>query len=118
MRSATWTRADTVLSEGSQVAAQAGATAVQARIRVLLADVRSLLSGGFAEALAECEQAAAVLESDGDLEGLAEALTVAGKLRFWTGDIAGSGRFWSAPSPARGKAATIARRCGPATGWP
>ena len=97
--------AATVLSEGSQVAAQAGATAIQARIRVLLAEVRSLLSGGFTEALAECEQAAEVLESDGDLEGLAEALTVAGKLRFWTGDVAGSEEVLE-------RAITCARRSG------
>ena len=83
-------RADTVLSAGSQVAAAAGAPAVQARIRVLRADVRNLQGLGNAEALAECEAAAAVLESEGDLGGLAEALTAAGKLRFWLGDIAAS----------------------------
>jgi tetratricopeptide (TPR) repeat protein len=45
---------------------------------------------GNAEALAECEAAAAVLESEGDLDGLAEALTAAGRLRFWLGDIPAS----------------------------
>ena len=44
-----------------------------------------------AETLAECEAAAAVLESHGDLEGLAEALTAAGKLRFWLGEVAAGG---------------------------
>ena len=82
--------ADTVLSEGSEVAAAAGATAVQARIRVLRADIRNLQGEGNAEALEQCEQAAAVLESVGDMPGLAEALTAAGRLRFWLGDIAGS----------------------------
>jgi non-specific serine/threonine protein kinase len=82
--------ADTVLSEGSEVAAAAGAPAVQARIRVLRADVRNLRGLGNAEALAECEAAAAVLESEGDLDGLAEALTAAARLRFWLGDIPAS----------------------------
>ena len=83
-------RADTVLSEGSEVAAAAGAPAVQARIAVLRADIRNLQGLGHAEALAECEAAAAVLESEGDLDGLAEALTAAGRLRFWLGDIPAS----------------------------
>ena len=42
-----------------------------------------------AAAAEECEAAAAVLEAGGDLDGLAEALTVAGRLRFWLGDIPG-----------------------------
>ena len=83
-------RADTVLSEGSEVAAAAGAPAVQARIAVLRADIGNLQGLGHAEALAECEAAAAVLESEGDLDGLAEALTAAGRLRFWLGDIPAS----------------------------
>ena len=83
-------RADTVLSEGSEVAETAGALAVQARIRVLRADIRNFRGLGNAEVLAECEAAAAVLESEGDLDGLAEALTAAGRLRFWVGDIPAS----------------------------
>ena len=79
-----------MLSEGSQVAAAAGAPAVQARIQVLRADIRNLQGLGNAEALAEYEAAAAVLESEGDLDGLAEALTAAGRLRFWLGDIPAS----------------------------
>jgi len=79
-------RADAALSEASEVAAAAVVPALQARIRVLLADVRRLQGGGIAGELIECEAAAAVLESEGDLEGLAEALTSAGKLRFWLGD--------------------------------
>jgi predicted ATPase len=75
--------AQAVLSEGSEVAVAAGAVALQARIGVLLADIRNMQGGGSAEALAECDAAAAVLESEGDLAGLAEALTSAGKLRFW-----------------------------------
>ena len=83
-------RADTVLSEGSQVAAAAGELAVQARIRVLLADIRNYQGTGHADALAECEAAAAAAESKGDLSGLAEALTAIGRLRFWLGDIPAS----------------------------
>jgi predicted ATPase/DNA-binding SARP family transcriptional activator/class 3 adenylate cyclase len=82
--------ADTVLAEGSEVAAAAGALAVAARIRVLRADIANLQGLGNAEALAECEAAAAVLEAEGDLSGLAEALTAAGRLRFWLGDIPAS----------------------------
>ena len=83
-------RADTVLSEGSEVAETAGALAVQARIRVLRADISNYRGLGHAEVLAECEAAATVLESEGDLDGLAEALTAAGRLRFWVGDIPAS----------------------------
>jgi predicted ATPase/DNA-binding SARP family transcriptional activator len=79
-------RADTVLSEGSDAAVAAGAPAVQARIWVLLAEVRNMKGTGLEETLAECEAAAATLESCGDTEGLAEALTSVGKLRFWHGD--------------------------------
>jgi predicted ATPase/DNA-binding SARP family transcriptional activator len=82
--------ADAVLSEGSKLATAAGAAAVAARIRVLRADIANLQGTGNAEALAECEAAAAVLEPEGDLDGLAEALTAAGRLRFWLDDIAAS----------------------------
>jgi predicted ATPase/DNA-binding SARP family transcriptional activator len=81
--------ADAVLSEGLQVAA-AGAPAIAARIGVLRADVRNYRGTRHADALAECEAAAAVLESGDDLDGLAEALTAAGRLRFWLGDIPAS----------------------------
>ena len=82
--------ADAVLSEGAQVAAAAGAPVIAARIRVLRADVRNYQGTGHADALAECQAAAVVLESEDDLDGLAEALTVAGRLRFWLGDISAS----------------------------
>ena len=83
-------RAEAVLSEGSAAAAGAGAAALQARIGVLLADVRNMRGRRDAETLADCEAAAAVLESEGDMAGLAEALTLAGKLRYWLGDTAAS----------------------------
>ena len=82
--------ADAVLSEGAQVAAAAGAPVIAARIRVLRADVRNYQGTGHADALAECQAAAVVLESEDDLDGLAEALTVAGRLLFWLGDISAS----------------------------
>jgi predicted ATPase/DNA-binding SARP family transcriptional activator len=82
--------ADAVLSEGSEIAAVAGAPAVQARIRVLRADIANMQGTGHAATLGECEAAAAVLESEGDLDGLAEALTAAGRLRFWLRDIPAS----------------------------
>jgi predicted ATPase/DNA-binding SARP family transcriptional activator len=84
-------RAQAVLSEGSEIAAAAGTPAVQARISVLLADVRNMQGVENAETLAECEAAAAVLETEGELDGLAEALTAAGKLRFWLGDAQAGG---------------------------
>jgi predicted ATPase/DNA-binding SARP family transcriptional activator len=81
--------ADAVLSEGLQAAA-AGAPAIAARIQVLRADVRNYQGTRHADALAECEAAAGVLESGDDLDGLAEALTVVGRLLFWLGDIPAS----------------------------
>ena len=86
-------RADAVLAECSEIAAAADAPMVQARIRVLRADIRNLRGLGNAETLAECEAAAAVLESGGDLDGLAEALTSVGKLRFWLGDALAGGKI-------------------------
>jgi predicted ATPase/DNA-binding SARP family transcriptional activator len=86
-------RADTVLSECSEVAAAAGAPMVQARIRVLRVDIRNLRGLGSAEALTECEAAAGVLESGGDLDGLAEALTSVGRLRLWLGDALAGGEI-------------------------
>ena len=83
--------AQAVLSDGIQVAA--GAPAAQARIRVVLADVRNMQGVGRAETLAECEAAAAILEAEDDPAGLAEALTSAGKLRFWLGDARAGGEI-------------------------
>jgi class 3 adenylate cyclase/tetratricopeptide (TPR) repeat protein len=79
-------QAEAVLAEGAEAAAAAGLPALQARIRVLLADIHASQSGPGQEALAECEAAAAVLEAEGDLEGLAEAWRLAGKIRLWLGD--------------------------------
>jgi predicted ATPase len=83
-------RADAVLAEGSEIAVAASAPVVLARISVLRADMANLQGLAHAEALAECEAAAAVLESAGDLSGLAEALTASGRLQFFLGDIPAS----------------------------
>jgi predicted ATPase len=96
-------RALAVLSEGSQIAA--GAPAVQARIRVLLAEVRQMQGAGIAEMLAECEAAAAVLEAEGDLDGLADALIIVGKLRFVLGGALAGGEILE-------RAITCARQSG------
>ena len=79
-------RADEVLREGSEVAAAAGVPAIRARITVVLAEIRNMRGESNAEALAACEEAAAVLEAEGDLDGLAEAWMLAGKLRLWLDD--------------------------------
>jgi tetratricopeptide (TPR) repeat protein len=76
-------RAQAVLAQGSQVAAAAGLVPVQARIRVLRAEIQE--EENRAEAIETCEQSAAVLESEGDLEGVAEAWLSAGRLRFFGG---------------------------------
>jgi predicted ATPase/DNA-binding SARP family transcriptional activator len=79
-------QARATLAEGLQVAAAAGLEVAEARIRVLQADIQAQQSGGYAESLHACQAAAAVLESAGDLDGLAEALLVTGRIRWWAAD--------------------------------
>jgi tetratricopeptide (TPR) repeat protein len=79
-------QAEAVLAEASEAAATVGLPAAQARIRLSLAEIHILQGGPDAVALAECEAATAVLDAEGDLEGLAEAWLFAGKLRFWFGE--------------------------------
>jgi class 3 adenylate cyclase len=98
-------QAGATLAEGIQAAAEAGLPAAQARVRVLLADVRNIRGAGNAETLAECEAAAAVLDSERDLDGLAEALTLIGRQRFWLGDVAGG-------QEALERAIACAQQCG------
>ena len=97
-------RAQAILVQGSEIAAAAGLPAVQARIRVLRAEIGVTQDGNFAEAIEVCEAAGALLVSEGDLEGLAEALVLAGKVRFWAGD--------TLASQALERAAACARRSG------
>ena len=94
-----------------------GARSTHARIGVLLAEIHSLQGEPIQEALAGCEAAAALLESEGDLAGLAGAWLAVGILRLWLGD---------APAGAQGleRAAAYARQSGnhyaelEANSWP
>jgi class 3 adenylate cyclase len=82
-------QAQAVLAEGAAAAAAAGLPALEARIRIRLAEIHALERGlerGIEQALAECQAAIAVLEAEGDLEGLAEAWQLAGMTQFWLGD--------------------------------
>jgi hypothetical protein len=79
-------RAEATLSQGSQIATAAGLHALQARIQVLQSDIHGMLGGSGLEALGECKAAAAVLDAEGDLEGLAEAWVVIGVHRSSLGD--------------------------------
>ena len=78
-------QAEAVLAQASQAAEAARLSVLQARIRVLLAEIRALQGGPGEEALAECEAATAILEAEGDLEGLAEAWQLTGMIQFWLG---------------------------------
>jgi predicted ATPase/DNA-binding SARP family transcriptional activator len=80
--------AEAVLAEGSAAAAAACAPALQARIGVLLADIRNMQGRGNAETVAECQAATVILQAEGDLEGLAEAWMLTGRARFWLDDPA------------------------------
>jgi predicted ATPase/DNA-binding SARP family transcriptional activator len=80
-------RAQATLAQGLAIAAaDPGLSSVQARIRVMRADIQARQDGNFGRAIEACEEAAALLESEGDLEGLAEAWLSAGRLRFFEGD--------------------------------
>ena len=104
LRAVTWNGPITVLAEGSQPAAAAGAPAVRP------GSASCALTSGTCRAWTRrnaggMRAAAAVLESEGDLDGLAEALTAAGRLRFWLGDIPASHVVLE-------RAITSARQCG------
>jgi predicted ATPase len=79
-------QAEAALTEGAENAAAAGLPAVRARISVQLTDIHTSQGGSLVPALAECEAATAVLDAEGDLEGLAEAWAMIGLLRFMLGD--------------------------------
>jgi tetratricopeptide (TPR) repeat protein len=80
-------RAQTAVARGLQVAAaDPSLSSVRSRIRVLQADIQATQDGNLARAIEVGEEAAAALESDGDLAGLAEALLLIGKTRFHGGD--------------------------------
>jgi predicted ATPase/DNA-binding SARP family transcriptional activator len=78
------TEAERILADAVRIADVTGDTVLGARLSVRRADARLMLGAiSEREALAESEAAAATLEARGDTEGLADALTVMGKLEFW-----------------------------------
>ena len=79
-------RARATLAQAREAAEAAGAPAAQARIRVLQAEIYAIQSGEYAGASEECQTAIPLLESEGDLEGMADAWLLAGKLQYWAGD--------------------------------
>jgi predicted ATPase/DNA-binding SARP family transcriptional activator len=98
-------RAQAVLAEGSAAAATASAPALQARIGVLLADIRNMQGRSNAETLTECKAATAILQAEGDVIGLAEAWMLTGRTQFWLDDPA-------AAAEALGRAISYARQSG------
>ena len=98
-------QAEVILSEGPRTAAAAGERSAQARIGVLLAEIHRIQGEPVQDALAGCEAAVALLESEGDLAGLAGAWLSVGILGVLLGD---------APGGARGleRAAAYARQSG------
>jgi len=83
-------RARAVLADGSRAAPAAGEDALRARMQVLLAEIRMDQGADYAELLADEEAVAAILGSEGDCEGLAEAWISIGWLRFASGDVPAS----------------------------
>ena len=105
--------AGAVLSHGLEMATAAGASAEQARIRVQLTEIHkrhNLPGGSGAEALEECETAIAVLDAARDLQGLAEAWLLAGKLRFDRNE-------WPAALEAMERAIAYGRQSGNHRAW-
>ena len=106
-------QAETVLSEGLEVAAAAGVPAEQARIRVALVEIYTVRNLSIEESigtLEECQAAIAVLDAEGDLDGLAEAWLVIGRLRFDRGE-------WPADREAFEQAIAYARQSGNKHAW-
>jgi predicted ATPase/DNA-binding SARP family transcriptional activator len=81
------TEAERILADALRIADAVSDPVLAARLRVRHADVRLMVGAiGVREALAECETAAAVLEAARDTDGLAHALSVIGKFRYWLRD--------------------------------
>ena len=85
-------RADAVLSEAVTRGRAAGARAVVADASVALSELRlhrpAQTGVGRADVFRDVRAAVQVFEEVGDEAGLARALTLAGKLRFWGGEAA------------------------------
>ena len=106
-------QAESVLSEGLEVAEAAGVAAEHARIHVVLSEIyqfHALSGGSSAGALEECKAAIAVLDAEGDLDGLAEAWLLIGRLRFGRGE-------WPADREAFKRAIGYARQSGNHRAW-
>src|SRR6185437_8204720 len=85
------TRAEAVITEGVESAATAGSDGVGAHGSLTLAGLgwhAAELSRQ--ETLAEVEAAMRAFGEHGDDAGLARALALRGRLRFWGGDFAGA----------------------------
>jgi predicted ATPase/DNA-binding SARP family transcriptional activator/tetratricopeptide (TPR) repeat protein len=103
-------RAEATLSEGYRVAGAAGLRAVRARIQVQLSEIRSMLGRTDPLALGECEAAAAVLDAEGDLEGLAEAWIQIGRERMYFGVAGGIEAYERAVAYAEESGNHLAKR--------
>src|SRR5258707_3435396 len=79
-----------VLADGSRAAPAVCDDALRARMQVLLAEIRMDQGADYAELLADEEAGAAILGSEGDCEGLAEAWLSIGWLRFASGTLPAS----------------------------
>jgi predicted ATPase/DNA-binding SARP family transcriptional activator len=94
--------ADEKLSEGVRLARAARNRILEARLRVRRGDVQLYLgSVAWRDVLRGCEQTAAILESEGDLFGLADALVAIGKIRLWLGNPSDQDALERAASHAR-----------------
>ena len=104
--------ADAVLSDGLEMATAAGAFAEQARIQVQLTEIhtRHLPGEDGVGALEECEAVIAVLDAAGDLQGLADAWLLAGKLRFDRNE-------WPAALEAMERAIAFGKQSGNHRAW-
>jgi len=87
-------RAETVLAEATERGRAAGEPGVAAEAAIQLADLRLHRTGqtgvGRAEVWREIEAATSVFEQLGDEAGMARAIALAGRLRFWKGEAAAS----------------------------
>ena len=96
-------RAEATLAEGTRIAAAAGLAAAQARISVVWSEIRVMAHGADAGSPCECEAAAAVLEAEGDVDGLADAWLAIGIIR---------GAHYDPPQEALERAIRYARESG------
>jgi predicted ATPase len=79
-------RARSALTEGLRVAENSGLAALQARLRCDLAMVSVRQGASAREALNGSVAAAAMLETDGDLGGAAQAWALAGEMHYYLGE--------------------------------